>query len=122
MKDLHTLDRYRLKRDELKLVGRYGNSGDGIFKVFVNGRSFIVLASNGGGWDHVSVSPCNQKRTTCPTWEEMSAIKDMFFEPEEMAVEYHPPKSEYVNNYPYCLHLWRPNDGREIVMPPRIFV
>ncbi len=122
MKDLHALDKYRLKDYELILIGHYGNSGNGIFKVFANGRSFKVIASSGGGWDHVSVSPFNKKRTVCPTWEEMSAIKDMFFEPEEAVVEYHPPKSEYVNNHPYCLHLWRPNDGRKIAMPPKEFV
>jgi len=122
MKDLHMLDKYRFKDYELILMGGCGNPGRGAFKLFVNGRSFLVIASNGCGWDHVSVSPCSQKRTVCPTWEEMSAIKDMFFEPEEAVVEYHPPKSEYVSNHPYCLHLWRPNDGRMIPMPPKVLV
>lgn len=122
MKDLHTLDKYRLSSDELRLFGALGDSKNGCFKVFVKGRSFFCVASDGGGWDHVSISPCNQKRTFCPTWEEMSAIKDMFFDPEECAVEYHPPKSQYVNNHPFCLHLWRPNGGSGIPMPPMAFV
>ena len=29
---------------------------------------------------------------------------------EEICVEYHPKKSEYVNNHPYCLHIWKPID------------
>lgn len=121
MKDLTTMDKYRQRQDELRRYGANGDNGNGIFKVFVNGKSFYVVASNGGGWEHVSVSPCNRKRQTCPTWDEMCAIKDMFFEEEETVVQYHPPKSDYVNMHPYCLHLWRPI-GREIPRPPSIFV
>lgn len=117
MKDLHTLDKYRV--DSRHIYGWNGDGGNGVFKVFVGGRSFKCIASDGGGWDHVSVSPWNQKR--CPTWEEMCAIKDMFFEPEETVIQYHPPHSEYVNNHPYCLHLWRPTD-QEIPRPPKQFV
>lgn len=63
----------------------------------------MVVFSWGGGWDHVSVS----FRNRTPTWEEMCEIKKMFFHPEEVCVQYHPAESEYVNNYPYCLHIWR---------------
>lgn len=119
MKDLHTLDRYRV--DERRLFGAAGDGGNGAFKVFINGRSFFVIASNGAGWEHVSVSPHNRKQGSCPTWDEMCAIKDMFFEPEETVIQYHPPKSDYVNNHPYCLHLWRPI-GQEIPRPPSIMV
>ena len=119
MKDLHTLDQYRL--DKRKFFGTMGDSGNGIFKVFVHGVSFQVIASNGGGWEHVSVVPGSPNRKKCPTWDEMCAIKDMFFEPEETVIQYHPPKSDYVNNHPYCLHLWRPI-GQEIPRPPAIFV
>ena len=66
-------------------------------------RPAAVVFSNGGGWDHVSVS-FNHR---CPTWEEMCEIKKMFFYPEEVVVQYHPAESEYVNTHPYCLHLWR---------------
>lgn len=122
MKNLHELDKYRDKEFELRFYNqKNGDSGNGVFRVYVDGRSFFVIASNGGGWEHVSVSPCNRKRKNCPTWEEMCAIKDMFFEPEERVVQYHPPKSEYVNNYEYCLHLWRPIVD-EMPFPPSIFV
>lgn len=119
MKDLHTLDKYRV--DMRRFYGTMGDGGNGAFKIYVGGRSFFVIASDEGGWDHVSVSPCNRKRQACPTWDEMCAIKDMFFEPEETVVQYHPPKSDYVNNHPYCLHLWRPHD-KEMPRPPAIFV
>lgn len=120
MRNLHTLDQYRLKDDERRIYGVNGDSGGGCFKVFVNGRSFFCIASTGGGWDHVSIHPKNQRR--CPSWDEMCTIKDMFFAPEEAVVQYHPPKSKYVNNHPYVLHLWRPNTGAEIPMPPVAFV
>jgi len=122
MKDLTYLNQYRLKDDERMLYGVNGDGTCGIFKVFVHGKSFRVVASTGGGWDHVSVSPGNPNRKKCPTWDEMCAIKDMFFEKEEVAVQYHPAESEYVNNHPYCLHLWRPNYGVHMPTPPKIFV
>lgn len=127
MRDLHTLDKYREKDHERDYYRMHTSDdigkGNGCFKVYVNNRSFFVVASDGGGWDHVSVTPCNRKRQTCPTWEEMCAIKDMFFYPEEAAVQYHPPRSQYVNNHPFCLHLWRPNrDGEKIPLPPKMFV
>jgi len=121
MKNLHTLDKYRLTDEEWQIYSITGDSGNGVFKVYVGGRSFKVIASNGGGWEHVSVSPLNSRRKTCPTWEEMCAIKDMFFMPEERVVQYHPPQSEYVNNHPYCLHMWR-YTAADFPHPPVIFV
>lgn len=73
----------------------------------------MVVFSWGGGWDHVSVSFPNR----CPTWEEMCEIKRMFFYPEETAWEYHPMESEYVNEHPYCLHIWRCQE-HDIPTPP----
>ena len=35
---------------------------NGSFKIYISGRAFFVVASNGMGWEHVSVSPKNQKR------------------------------------------------------------
>lgn len=121
MKDLHTLEKYRLRDMERQIFGAPGDGGNGCFKVLAGRHSFFCVASNGGGWEHVSVSPCNEKRKTCPTWEEMCEIKDLFWRPDECVVQYHPPKSDYVNRYPYCLHLWRPI-GQELPRPPKEFV
>ena len=121
MKDLNTLNKYRLVDMERGYYGGRGDSGSGAFKVFVKGKSFFCIASNGGGWEHVSVSPGSANRKQCPTWDEMCAIKDMFFEADETVVQYHPPKSDYVNIHPYCLHLWRPLNA-EIQRPPVIYV
>ena len=58
---------------------------------------------NGCVLEHVSVS----LRRRCPTWDEMCMVKDIFWADEECVVQFHPPKSKYVNFHPYCLHLWR---------------
>ena len=76
-----------------------------------------VVFSNGGGWEHVSVSYPNRT----PTWDEMCRVKDIFFDEEECVVQYHPPRSEYVNFHPYCLHLWR-KCGENFETPPRELV
>lgn len=65
-----------------------------------------VIWSRGAGWEHISIAP--YKRSQVPTWEEMCKVKDMFFYPEEAAIQIHPPKDDYVNNVDNCLHLWRP--------------
>lgn len=68
-----------------------------------------TIASDGMGWQHVSVSIEGDKR--CPTWDMMCAVKDLFWEPEDWIVQFHPAKSQYVNNHPGCLHLWRPTEA-----------
>ncbi len=68
-------------------------------------------------WEHVSVSLSDR----CLTWEEMCFIKDVFWEEGDAVVQYHPPKSDYVNNHDYTLHLWRPLNG-SIPMPDPIMV
>jgi len=80
-------------------------------------KSLRVIASWGEGWDHVSVS----RSDMCPSWEQMCFAKDFFFLPNECVVQYHPPESSYVNNHPYCLHLWRPQN-ETIPTPPLLFV
>lgn len=75
------------------------------------------IASWGGGWEHVSVSGAR----SCPPWEAMCFVKDLFWKPEEEVMQLHPPKSQYINNHPYCLHLWRPI-AAVIPLPPKIMV
>lgn len=74
-------------------------------------------------WEHVSVSvqPGMTARPRCPSWEEMCFVKSIFWEEEDCVMQLHPPKSDYVNESPYCLHLWRPI-GVEIPRPPAICV
>lgn len=76
----------------------------GAYSLMLGKNKFTIIASFRGEWDHVSVSNLNR----CPTWEEMSFIKDIFFKDDEAAVQYHPKKNDYINLHKYCLHMWRP--------------
>jgi hypothetical protein len=83
-----------------------------------------VIASDGDGapdghprWEHVSVSLPGR----CPTWEEMCKVKALFWDDEDAVMELHPPRSTWVNNHSYCLHLWRPI-GVPIPLPPQWMV
>lgn len=86
------------------------------------GTKLMIVASGAdlpesAGFEHVSVS--TEKR--CPNWTEMCFVKDLFWDEEEAVIQIHLPKSEYVNNHPYCLHLWR--DTQEgIRLPPSVMV
>ena len=82
-----------------------------------SGAPIRVIISDGEGWEHVSASL--PKR--CPTWNEMCFLKNLFWDDEDCVVQFHPPKSEYVNNSNYCLHLWRPTD-QDIPLPNSILV
>ena len=99
------------------------NGGNGAFFVFGPcGEKLKIIASDGtssdaDAWEHVSIST----RRRVPNWQEMCFVKDLFWNDEECVVQFHPPKSEYINNHPYCLHLWRPLD-RQMPMPPSILV
>jgi hypothetical protein len=89
----------------------------GAFILPFNHRNLLVISSGVGdneGWEHVSVS----LQTRTPTWQEMCFIKDLFWTSEEVVLQYHPTKEDYVNHHPYCLHLWRPNDGQIPTPPP----
>ena len=99
---------------------RYGNNG--AFAIPYNGSALVALASDGEGWDHVSVRvDLSSGLQRIPTWEEMCYVKSLFFKRDETVVQYHPTESSYVNNHPCVLHLWRPQDV-EVPMPPMAFV
>lgn len=109
-------DRWR-ERSE-RVLARYHSYGDetcGVFRVPMIGKPLPlhVVASQGGGWDHVSVSLPNR----CPNWEEMVRVKRAFFEDGEWALEFHPPVTLNISVHPYCLHLWRPQTV-EVAVPP----
>ena len=54
-------------------------------------------------------------------WTEMCQIKDMFWNDDEVVMQIHPAKSNYVNLMPNCLHLWSPIE-QEIPVPPTLYV
>jgi hypothetical protein len=131
MRDLTELDKYRVKPDAVD--PRY----EGAFVVprpmvvthpmakqlggddFVLTVQLCIIASNDGGWDHVSVSV----RDRCPTWDEMEHIAKLFFKENEVAMQLYVPATDHINNMPFCLHWWRPHSKlKPIPLPPKRYV
>jgi hypothetical protein len=100
--------------DDWKLQG--GEDG-GVWAFNPFGVRIIVIASWGGGWDHVSASTSRR----VPSYEELCAIKELFFDDDETVMQLHVPSVQHVNNHPYCLHLWKPQNYM-IPVPPAEFV
>lgn len=124
------IEQYRFTEGPMASDASFGNNGAFLLPVLkaggqihLSGKRDIahctlkVIVSDGAGWDHVSVSLENR----CPNWDEMCWVKDLFFMPEETVMQLHPPRSEYVNYHPHCLHLWRPYN-KSIPLPPSVFV
>src|ERR1700722_9587657 len=86
-------------------------SNSGAFLGRCDGVTLNMIASDGAGWDHVSVSLGRR----CPTWDEMCWVKRLWFDDHETVIQYHPAAANYVNNHSFCLHLWRPQTDAEIV-------
>ena len=107
--EIHEFQQHPIEKDAFVINGYWFDP--------VSQKRFVFVFSNDNGWEHLSVSRSNR----CPTWDEMCRIKDVFFAEEERCVEYHPPKSEYVNIHPYCLHIWKPI-GIELPHPPKDLV
>ena len=111
----HVPNNYRVTTGRLATTVLDGNNG--AFRVPLGTQYFTVIASDGRGWEHVSVSL--PSRT--PTWDEMCQIKALFWDADDAVVQFHPPESAYVNNYPHCLHLWRPTNAA-LPLPPSYLV
>lgn len=92
----------------------------GLFRLTIDGCLVRCVASDGGGWQHVSVS-LEYQPNTCPSWKMMCKIKDLFWEDDDVVIQFHPAKKDYVNHHPGCLHLWRSLDEKQ-PCPPSIFV
>lgn len=99
----HVPNQHRIKSGPFGSDNSIGNAGAFFVPLLKFRKTFKVIASDSAGWEHVSVSLPER----CPTWEEMCALKAIFWDDDDCVVQFHPPKSEYVNNHPYCLHLWR---------------
>jgi hypothetical protein len=93
---------------------------EGIMKAYqfpqANKTVLNVIASIDQGhyasWEHVSVHgvDADGKQYT-PSWDEMCFVKDIFFEEQDVVIQIHPKKRDYVNLHQHCLHLWRSLDG-----------
>jgi hypothetical protein len=106
----------------LGTVEKDGRNGAFQFKSPLSNRKIYVIASDGEGWEHVSVHVLSlSEQIKTPTWEEMCFVKDLFWDEEDVVMQLHPKKSEYVNMHPNTLHLWRPVD-KEIPTPEQHLV
>jgi hypothetical protein len=117
----HVPNQFRLRKGAFKSNDDYGNNG-AFFVKLKQGQCLNIIASdegleNGEKWEHVSVS----RHDRCPLWAEMCEVKDMFWDAEDCVIQYHPPRSKYIDCHPHTLHLWR-KVGSEFEMPPGIMV
>ena len=98
----------------------------GYFIIQRKNKKLKILATDGDSvwgkdrWEHVSVSVMGNQKKALPNWNDMCAVKDLFWTLEDCVVQYHPPRSTYVDLNP-VLHLWRPVH-KKIPMPPIILV
>lgn len=114
----HVPNKFRIRTGYGYGASDDSNGNNGAFRVKLKGGQHVhVVASDGLGWEHVSVS----RRDRCPTWDEMCQVKALFWDEEDCVVQYHPPRADYVNNHPNCLHLWRPINV-EIPRPIKVLV
>lgn len=120
MKDQNIeLEECRVTRGPFRSDSSYGMMGAFLIDSPIDNHTMKVIADDGkdSQWEHVSIS----RRNRCPNWIEMCYIKDLFWGEEETVIQYHPPKSKYINNAPTALHLWRPK-RENIPLPPMILV
>jgi hypothetical protein len=91
-------------------------------------RIALCIISDGNEdipWEHVSARISegrgNGWKEATPAWDEMCAIKDIFWGKDEVVMQLHPAEDDYVNLHPHVLHLWKPT--RSIIpLPPLICV
>lgn len=126
----HVPNKNRITPEMHPILGSYEDIGNnGAFVIYkTNGRTLFIIASDASNWDlggikweHVSVHVKYNKRNQLPSWTEMCEVKNIFWDDEDVVIQFHPKKSEYVNNHDTTLHLWRPIDFI-IPTPPTITV
>lgn len=104
MKNLNYLNKYRRE-----LGGDRGDKFNGAFDVSLSEKPSFVIAGRGFSWEHISIS---HVANIMPTYDVMLELKDMFFEDNEIVMQIHPAKKDYVNNHNRCLHIWKPIDQK----------
>lgn len=120
MKNLDNISNFR--RINLYGDGFLSDEANGAFIIdrYNNGEFYLVIASNGQGWDHVSVTIHKKNGGSvkkCPSYQEMMMIKEKLFSEEDVVFQLHPREEDYINTHPYCLHLWKPNNCNMVVPP-----
>lgn len=103
----HVPEKYRIKTGFPGVSDSAADGNNGAFIIPIKGkwRYAFIIASDGEGWEHVSVHINQGGQDLTPSWDEMCKVKDIFWDAEDCVVQYHPPRSEYVNNHKHTLHL-----------------
>lgn len=115
----HVPNAFRIREGELASPDAYENNGafilplpDALHEVVaIIARPLVRLlciASDGAGWEHVSVSFPDALGRITPRWEHMAHVRATFWDPDDLVVQFHPPRCDYVNYHAGTLHLWRP--------------
>jgi len=114
----HVAELCRVTTGMARSLRSHGNNGAFDLESPESGWRLAVIASDGKGWEHVSVRAYQRadKKQRIPNWREMCYVKNLFWDDEDTVIQIHPPKSQYVNQHPHVLHLWRPI-GKEIPLP-----
>jgi len=103
-----------------------GNNGAFDLESPEPGWRLAIICSDGEQWEHVSVHAYRGRlgdvsKMRTPNWREMAYVKDLCWDGDDVVMQLHPKKSEYVNNHPHVLHLWRPTHT-PIPTPPSLLV
>lgn len=107
----------------------YGNNGAFDIESPEPGWRLAIICSDGNdpdvpeadGWEHVSARAYRGRLSRTPSWKEMAYVKRLCWDAEDVVIQYHPRKSEYVNCHPNVLHLWR-TTMQTIPTPPPMLV
>jgi len=117
----HVPEQYRLRQGPLASGPSAGNNGAFILPPRIGNRTLFTVASDGMGWEHVSVHCTTGRKSYTPTWAEMCHVKDIFWGAEDVVIQIHPRKSQYVNFHEHTLHLWRHAEW-EFLVPPSFLI
>lgn len=118
----HVPEKWRQTSGPMGSSKEDGNNGQFIIRSRKLKRVLFVQASDGEGWEHVSVSHRDRRIANIPTWDEMCVIKNIFWDPEDLVIQYHPPESKYINIHPNVLHLWRKAGTNEFCETPDLIL
>jgi hypothetical protein len=74
----------------------------------------VIISScqeqDGKLWVHLSVS----RKKSIPTWADLVKVKELFLGTDALAIQVLVPRSEWVNDHEFCLHLYQCLDDRPI--------
>jgi hypothetical protein len=122
-KDWSHLDKYRQQ-----LPPRTSPNGAtyGLFSVKHNGVLLNIVASDADGeieWEHVSVHVLDPvfRKQRIPNWLEMCFVKELFWDDDEVVVQFHPAKKDWISVHDAVLHLWR-SKTQAFPTPPKVCV